>query len=93
MCIHQAPALPACAAHSCLLQHNPEQSCPASPPRSISIYMLELYQDTLMDLLLPPQPKGRSAHGFEVPKLEIKKDPKGLVTVMGATVVEVTSAK
>lgn len=55
--------------------------------------MLELYQDTLMDLLLPPQPKGRSVQPPDPPKLEIKKDPKGMVTVTGATVVEVTSAK
>jgi hypothetical protein len=26
---------------------------------SISCFMLELYQDSLMDLLLPPQPKGK----------------------------------
>ncbi|GAX81265.1 hypothetical protein CEUSTIGMA_g8697.t1 [Chlamydomonas eustigma] len=54
---------------------------------SVSLYMLELYQDTLMDLLLPPQFKS------DPPKLEIKKDPKGMVTVQGATIVEVTSAK
>ncbi|KAG2501877.1 hypothetical protein HYH03_000375 [Edaphochlamys debaryana] len=59
---------------------------------SISVYMLELYQDSLQDLLLPPQPKG-SRQPVDLPKLDIKKDPKGMVTVVGATVVEVTSAK
>lgn len=59
---------------------------------SISLYMLELYQDTLMDLLLPPTPKSNK-NPPDPPKLEIKKDPKGMVTVAGATVVEVTSAK
>lgn len=59
---------------------------------SITCYMLELYQDTLMDLLLPPQPKNNK-NVVEIPKLEIKKDQKGMVTVVGATIVEVTSAK
>ncbi|EFJ53111.1 Kar3 member kinesin-like protein [Volvox carteri f. nagariensis] len=60
---------------------------------SVSVYMLELYQDTLQDLLLPPAPKNSRLSIAEVPKLDIKKDPKGMVTVVGATVVEVTSAK
>uniref|UniRef100_A0A7S0WQ45 Kinesin motor domain-containing protein n=1 Tax=Chlamydomonas leiostraca TaxID=1034604 RepID=A0A7S0WQ45_9CHLO len=61
---------------------------------SVTCYMLELYQDSLMDLLLPPVPRGtKPGQAPEPPKLEIKKDPKGLVTVAGATVVEVTSAK
>ena len=57
--------------------------------------MLELYQDDLADLLLPPQPKvptGRQAGSFgtqlRVPKLEIKKDAKGMVSVPGATMIE-----
>jgi hypothetical protein len=57
---------------------------------SVSCYMLELYQDTLADLLLPPQPKTLRP---DVQRLEIKKDTKGMVSVMGATIVEVTSAK
>lgn len=36
-----------------------------------------------MDLLLPP------AFKADPPKLEIKKDLKGMVTVAGATIVEV----
>lgn len=59
---------------------------------SICVYMLELYQETLVDLLLPAQPKN-AGKAAEVPRLEIKKDTKGMVTVMGATVVEVTSSK
>ena len=53
---------------------------------SVKCHMLELYQDTLMDLLLPGSRKGG-------PKLEIKKDPKGMVTVQGATTIEVSSAQ
>jgi hypothetical protein len=49
--------------------------------------MLELYQDTLADLLVA---KSKSA---DPSKLDIKKDPKGMVTVAGATIVEVTTAK
>ncbi|PNW82236.1 hypothetical protein CHLRE_06g278125v5 [Chlamydomonas reinhardtii] len=59
---------------------------------SVSVYMLELYQDSLQDLLLPPAPKNQRQPP-EPPKLDIKKDPKGMVTVVGATVVEVTSGK
>jgi hypothetical protein len=39
-----------------------------------------------MDVLLPPPPKGTKE---TPPRLEIKKDPKGMVTVTGATTVEV----
>lgn len=48
-------------------------------------------QDTLQDLLLPRAKN--SVPSADACKLEIKKDPKGMVTVMGATVVEVTSAR
>eukprot|EP00877_Chromochloris_zofingiensis_P014605 jgi/Chrzof1/9399/Cz04g01170.t1 len=57
---------------------------------NVSLYMLELYQDTLADLLLPTYPKGKAP---EPPKLEIKKDPKGMVHVVGASLVPVTSAE
>tara|TARA_B100000073_G_scaffold86961_1_gene67726 strand:- start:46 stop:3765 length:3720 start_codon:yes stop_codon:yes gene_type:complete len=49
-------------------------------------YMLELYRDDLIDLLLPQG-------AIETPKLEIKKDKKGWVTVPNATVVSVTSTE
>ena len=62
---------------------------------SVACFMLELYQDDLADLLLPPQPKvptGRQAGSFgtqvRAPKLEIKKDAKGMVSVPGATMIE-----
>ena len=62
---------------------------------SVACFMLELYQDDLADLLLPPQPKvptGRQAGSFgtqvRTPKLEIKKDAKGMVSVPGATMIE-----
>jgi len=47
-------------------------------------YMLELYRDDLIDLLLPV---GTS----DAPRLDIKKDKKGWVTVPNATIVPVTS--
>ncbi|GBF96810.1 hypothetical protein Rsub_09666 [Raphidocelis subcapitata] len=50
-------------------------------------------QDSLMDLLLPAQPRASGPRAPEVPRLEIKKDPRGLVTVQGATVVPVPSAE
>ncbi|XP_048503616.1 kinesin-like protein KIN-14E isoform X2 [Beta vulgaris subsp. vulgaris] len=46
-------------------------------------YMLELYQDTLMDLLLPKNAKRL--------KLDIKKDSKGMVTVENASIVHVST--
>jgi len=46
--------------------------------------MLELYQDVLVDLLLP------EARGMERPRLDIKKDAKGWVSVANATVREVS---
>ena len=55
---------------------------------SIKLYMLELYQDTLMDLLAPAKKDERA------PRLDIKKDARtGMVTVPGAQVIEVTSAR
>ena len=52
---------------------------------NMEAYMLELYQDTLNDLLLSPD-KANSP-----PKLDIKKDAKGWVTIQNATVVPVGS--
>jgi hypothetical protein len=48
-------------------------------------YMLELYQEQINDLLLPPSKQKAP------PKLDIKKDAKGWVTVTNATVVSVGS--
>lgn len=42
----------------------------------VSVYMLELYQDTLIDLLLP------IARAKEPPRLDIKKDPKVSIGVI-----------
>lgn len=42
-----------------------------------------------MDMLLPPQGKNKQGLPLDPPKLDIKKDPKGMVTVTGATVVQV----
>lgn len=55
----------------------------------VELFMLELYVDDLQDLLAESK-KGEKL--MKQPKLEIKKDPKGVVTVPGATVIEVTSA-
>ena len=52
--------------------------------------MLELYQDTLNDLLLPaPSAGARGGEERSPPRLDIKKDSKGWVTVQNATVVPV----
>ncbi|KAI8536670.1 hypothetical protein RHMOL_Rhmol10G0275200 [Rhododendron molle] len=50
---------------------------------SLKAYMVELYQDTLVDLLLPKNAKR--------PKLDIKKDSKGMVSIENATVVSITT--
>ncbi|GER47024.1 kinesin-like protein [Striga asiatica] len=50
---------------------------------TLKAYMLELYQDTLIDLLLPKNAK-RS-------KLDIKKDSKGMVAVENVTILSITS--
>lgn len=49
---------------------------------SLKVYMVELYQDTLVDLLLPKNAKQS--------KLDIKKDTKGMVFVENATTVPIT---
>lgn len=49
---------------------------------TITCYMLELYQDNLVDLLVT---------GADRPKLEIKKDAKGWVTVQNASITHVNS--
>ena len=50
-------------------------------------YMLELYQDSMNDLLLPSEVQQKGIP----PRLDIKKDQKGWVTVQNATVVSVSS--
>ncbi|XP_028060875.1 kinesin-like protein KIN-14E isoform X1 [Camellia sinensis] len=50
---------------------------------SLKAYIVELYQDTLVDLLLPKNAKRT--------KLEIKKDSKGMVSIENVTVVSVTT--
>jgi len=50
---------------------------------TLKAYMLEIYQDTLVDLLLPTE-QARGAP--ERPKLDVKKDAKGWVTVTNITV-------
>lgn len=50
---------------------------------SLKAYMVELYQDTLVDLLLPRHAKRL--------KLDIKKDSKGMVIVENATVVPIST--
>lgn len=53
----------------------------------VSIYMVELYNDNLVDLLLDSRSKA------DPPKLEIKKDDKGVITIKGVTMKECTSAE
>lgn len=50
---------------------------------TLKAYMVELYQDTLIDLLLPKNAKRL--------KLEIKKDSKGMVVVENVTVLSISS--
>ncbi|WCJ32868.1 Kinesin-like protein KIN-14E [Euphorbia peplus] len=50
---------------------------------SLKAYMVELYQDTLVDLLLPKNVKPL--------KLDIKKDSKGMVSVENVTIVSVST--
>ncbi|KAJ4778873.1 Kinesin-like protein KIN-14I [Rhynchospora pubera] len=50
---------------------------------SLKAYMVELYQDTLVDLLLPKNAKRM--------KLEVKKDSKGVVSIENVTIVDISS--
>ncbi|MED6143508.1 Kinesin-like protein KIN-14E [Stylosanthes scabra] len=50
---------------------------------SLKAYMVELYQDTLVDLLLPKNAKRL--------RLDIKKDSKGMVTVENVTTVSIST--
>ncbi|XP_068652513.1 kinesin-like protein KIN-14I [Aristolochia californica] len=50
---------------------------------SLKVHMVELYQDTLVDLLLP-----KNARRL---KLEIKKDSKGMVSIENVTVVPIST--
>ncbi|XP_042014112.1 kinesin-like protein KIN-14I [Salvia splendens] len=50
---------------------------------TLKAYMVELYQDTLIDLMLPKNAKRL--------KLEIKKDSKGMVVVENVTVLSISS--
>lgn len=50
---------------------------------SLKAYMVELYQDTLVDLLLPKNAKRL--------KLDIKKDTKGMVSVENVTVLSIST--
>lgn len=50
---------------------------------SLKAYMVELYQDTLVDLLLPKHAKRL--------KLDIKKDSKGMVSVENVTTVSIAT--
>ncbi|ESW30047.1 hypothetical protein PHAVU_002G120200 [Phaseolus vulgaris] len=52
---------------------------------SLKAYMLELYQDTLVDLLLPKNAKRL--------KLDIKKDSKGMVAVENVTIVSISTVE
>ncbi|CAK9866803.1 unnamed protein product [Sphagnum jensenii] len=51
---------------------------------ALKVYMLEIYQDTLIDLLLPK-------NGGKPKRLEIKKDPKGMVVVENVTLMPIVS--
>ena len=60
----------------------------------VNLYMLELYQDQLTDLLAAPQPRARvPSEERPPPKLEIKKDFRGTVVVHGSCVVAVKNER
>ncbi|GBG74715.1 hypothetical protein CBR_g19121 [Chara braunii] len=63
----------------CLKRHNNKFSF------AVKVYMLELYQDTLKDLLLPKNNKRQ--------KLDIKKDSKGMMVVENTTFITVLNAQ
>ncbi|XP_052196753.1 kinesin-like protein KIN-14E [Diospyros lotus] len=50
---------------------------------SLKVYMVELYQDTLVDLLLPKNAKRL--------KLDIRKDSKGMVSIENVTILSITT--
>ncbi|XP_043815036.1 kinesin-like protein KIN-14E isoform X3 [Manihot esculenta] len=50
---------------------------------SLKAYMVELYQDTLVDLLLPKNVKPL--------KLDIKKDSKGMVSIDNVTIISIST--
>ncbi|BBH10459.1 hypothetical protein Prudu_023253 [Prunus dulcis] len=50
---------------------------------SLKAYMVELYRETFVDLLLPKNSKSL--------KLDVKKDPKGMVFVENATVLSIST--
>ena len=54
-------------------------------------YMAELYNDTLVDLLYTAKHKKEKGMHKQPPKLDIKKDAKGMVFVKGIEIVEVNT--
>eukprot|EP00741_Cyanophora_paradoxa_P000662 tig00000430_g637.t1 len=70
------------------LRHAPLLVCERDRKKftfSVSSYMLELYMDQLWDVLAPP------AQRANAPKLEVKKDARGMVYVPGVTTVQANS--
>ena len=57
---------------------------------NVKCYMLELYNDQLLDLLVSKADKkaDKQAHGGKETHLQIKKDAKGMIFVPGSTVVD-----
>ena len=57
---------------------------------NVKCYMLELYNDQLLDLLISKADKkaNKKAHGGKEEQLQIKKDTKGMIFVPGSTVVD-----
>ena len=57
---------------------------------NIKTYMLELYNDQLLDLLVV---HGKNSSGGKKTHLDIKKDSKGMIFVAGATIKECPNLK
>jgi len=63
----------------------------ATTESAVRVYMVELYNDNLVDLLWDA--RAPSNRGAEPPTLEIKKDDKGVITIRGVTIVECASPR
>ena len=60
---------------------------------TITVYMAELYNDGLIDLLWKHDQIEQGLHDHEPPRLDIKKDSKGMVFIKGIVTKEVNSVE
>ena len=60
---------------------------------NITVYMAELYNDGLIDLLWKHDQKEQGKHDHEPPRLDIKKDSKGMVFIKGIITKQVNTVE